>query len=125
VSPMPGGRIEPAAQISGPPPLLWLAWVCAVATIIYVIGAPFWAAEYPMMTDFPFHAASSSIFRHYLDAGWHFREQFVFPEVNPEESIFGFPLAVNIVPKKKDRAAALELYRKLGVPFQKEKQVVA
>jgi hypothetical protein len=64
--------------MSGPPPLLWLAWVCAVATIVYVIGAPFWAAEYPMMTDFPFHTASSSIFRHYLDPGWHFQEQFVF-----------------------------------------------
>lgn len=75
---MPGGRIQPGARMSGPPPLLWLAWVCAAATIIYVVGAPFWAAEYPMMTDFPFHAASSSIFRHYLDGGWHFREQFVF-----------------------------------------------
>lgn len=75
---MPGGRIHPGAPMSGPPPLLWLAWVCAVATIVYVIGAPFWAAEYPMMTDFPFHAASSSIFRHYLDPAWHFHEQFVF-----------------------------------------------
>ena len=43
-----------------------------------MLGYMFWAAEYPMMTDFPSHAASSSIFRHYLDAGWHFREQFVF-----------------------------------------------
>ncbi len=64
--------------MSGPPPLLWLAWICAAATIVYTIGAPFWAAEYPMMTDFPFHAASSSVFRHYMDGGWHFREQFVF-----------------------------------------------
>lgn len=64
--------------MSGPPPLLWLAWLCAVATIVYVIGAPLWAAEYPMMTDFPFHTASSSIFRHYLDPGWHFHEQFAF-----------------------------------------------
>jgi hypothetical protein len=52
--------------------------MCALATIIYVVGAPFWSAEYPMMTDFPFHTASSSIFRHYLDPGWHFHEQFVF-----------------------------------------------
>jgi hypothetical protein len=64
--------------MSGPRPLSWLAWVCAAATIGYVIGAPFWAAEYPMMTDFPFHTASASIFRHYLDRGWHFHEQFVF-----------------------------------------------
>lgn len=64
--------------MTGPRPLLWLAWVCAAATIIYVVGAPFWVADYPMMTDFPFHTASSSVFRHYADAGWHFREQFVF-----------------------------------------------
>ena len=75
---MPGGRIYPGAPMSGPPALLWLAWVCAAAAIIYVVGAPFWAAEYPMMTDFPFHASSSSVFRHYLDKGWHFHEQFVF-----------------------------------------------
>jgi len=75
---MPGGRIEPAARVTGPQPLLWLAWVCAAATIVYVVGAPFWVADYPMMTDFPFHASSSSVFRHYTDAGWHFREQFVF-----------------------------------------------
>jgi hypothetical protein len=43
-----------------------------------VVGAPFWVADYPMMTDFPFHTASSSVFRHYTDAGWHFHEQFVF-----------------------------------------------
>ncbi|MGB8329793.1 MAG: hypothetical protein WCE62_06675 [Polyangiales bacterium] len=49
-----------------------------MATIVYVVGAPFWAAEYPMMTDFPFHAASSSVFRHYGEPAWHFREQFVF-----------------------------------------------
>jgi hypothetical protein len=64
--------------MTGPPPLLWLAWLCAAATIAYVVGAPFWAADYPMMTDFPFHTASSSVFLHYTDAGWHFREQFVF-----------------------------------------------
>jgi hypothetical protein len=75
---MPGGRIGPAAQVTGPQPLLWLAWACAAATITYVVGAPFWAADYPMMTEFPFHTASSSVFRHYSDAGWHFHEQFVF-----------------------------------------------
>ncbi|UCF47154.1 MAG: hypothetical protein JSU89_08200 [Myxococcales bacterium] len=75
---MPGGRIEPAARVTGPPPLLWLAWLCAGATITYVVGAPFWAADYPMMTDFPFHTASSAVLRHYTDADWHFREQFVF-----------------------------------------------
>lgn len=75
---MPGGRFQPAAPLSGPRPLEWLAWLCAAAAVVYVIGAPLWATEYPMMTDFPFHAASSAIFRHHVDSGWHFREQFVF-----------------------------------------------
>ena len=75
---MPGGRIQPAARVTGQQPLAWLAWLCAAATIAYVVGAPFWAADYPMMTEFPFHAASSSVFRHYTDPGWHFHEQFAF-----------------------------------------------
>lgn len=47
-----------------------------------------------------------------------FKEQLVFPEINPEESTFIFPLAVNIVPRKKDRAAALAAYHALGVPLK-------
>ncbi len=47
-----------------------------------------------------------------------FREQMVFPEINPEESTFSFPLGVNIVPRAKDRARALVAYRKLGVPLK-------
>src|SRR5262249_35380045 len=49
-----------------------------------------------------------------------FREQVVFPEINPEESTFTFPLGVNIVPRIKDRERALAAYRKLGVPLQKD-----
>jgi large subunit ribosomal protein L5 len=49
-----------------------------------------------------------------------FREQFVFPEVNPEESPYTFSLGVNVVPKKKDQKAALEAYKALGVPFRAE-----
>jgi large subunit ribosomal protein L5 len=49
-----------------------------------------------------------------------FREQFVFPEINPEESLFTFPLGVNIVPRQKDREAAIAAYRSLGVPLKKE-----
>lgn len=64
--------------MTGPPPLQWLAWICAAATIAYVVGAPLLAAKYPMITEFPFHASSSSVIRHYVDAGWHFREQFLF-----------------------------------------------
>lgn len=75
---MPEGRIGPGVRLKGPKPLLWLAWVCAAATIVYVVGAPLWAADYPMMTDFPFQTAAASILRHYGDASWHFQEQFVF-----------------------------------------------
>ncbi len=48
-----------------------------------------------------------------------FTEQMVFPEINPEESPVTFSLGVNIVPKKRNRKAAIEEYRKLGVPFKK------
>lgn len=75
---MPGGHTGSTARVTGPAPLSWLAWLCAAVTIAYVVGAPFWVADYPMMTDFPFHAASSSVFRHYMDPGWHFDEQFQF-----------------------------------------------
>ena len=48
-----------------------------------------------------------------------FKEQYVFPEINPEESIMTFPLGINIVPREKKRPAALEAYRALGVPLKK------
>jgi hypothetical protein len=48
----------------------------AVATGAYVVCAPLVASRYPMITDFPFHAANASILRHYFDPAWHFREQF-------------------------------------------------
>lgn len=51
-----------------------------------------------------------------LNAG--FREQYVFPEIDPEESPFTFPLGVNIVPKEKDQKIALETFKKLGVPMR-------
>jgi len=48
-----------------------------------------------------------------------FTEQMVFPEINPEESPVTFSLGVNIVPRERNRKAAVEEYRKLGVPFKK------
>lgn len=47
------------------------------------------------------------------------REQHVFPEINPEESAFIFSLQVTAVPYAKNRTAALEWYRKMGVPLKK------
>jgi len=48
-----------------------------------------------------------------------FKEQFVFPEINPEESLFTFSLGANIVPRVRQREKAVELYRALGVPLKK------
>ena len=48
------------------------------------------------------------------------KEQFVFPEVNPEESSFIFSLGVNVVPRHKSRTEALQAYRRLGVPLSKK-----
>jgi hypothetical protein len=51
-----------------------------------------------MMTDFPFHAASSSVFRHYLDPGWHFDEQFQFQVLAaPYLTFYGLAAAFMLV----------------------------
>lgn len=70
--------MPPIGRLDGPRPLLWLAWLGAAATVLYFVGSPLASTEYPMMTDFPMHTASASVFRHYGDPEWHFREQFVF-----------------------------------------------
>ncbi|MBI3589146.1 MAG: 50S ribosomal protein L5 [Candidatus Liptonbacteria bacterium] len=48
------------------------------------------------------------------------KEQFVFPEVNPEESALTFSLGLNIVPKMKHRSKVIEVYREFGVPLKKK-----
>lgn len=47
------------------------------------------------------------------------REQFVFPEVKPEQSPVSFSLGVSLVPKKKNREEALKEFRELGAPLKK------
>ncbi len=47
-----------------------------------------------------------------------FKEQFVFPEVNPEESLFIFSLAAGVIPRIKNRVQAVEFYRLHGVPLK-------
>lgn len=47
-----------------------------------------------------------------------FREQYVFPEVIAEESPFSFSLEATFVPRRKKRDAALEAYKKFGVPLK-------
>ena len=95
---MRGDSTASARRVSGPRPVLWLAWIGASATIGYVIGAPLSSAEYPMMTDFPFHTASSSILRHYGDADWHFREQFALqPLTVPYLTLYGLSALLMVV----------------------------
>jgi large subunit ribosomal protein L5 len=48
------------------------------------------------------------------------RDQLVFPEISPEQSPITFSIGVSVVPRRKDHQAALEAYRKWGVPLQKE-----
>lgn len=48
-----------------------------------------------------------------------FKEQNVFPEIDMEKSKVNFGLQVTIVPRKKNREAAIALYRRLGLPLKK------
>ncbi len=48
------------------------------------------------------------------------RDQLVFPEISPEKSPVSFSIGVSIVPKKKDRKIAEEVYKAFGVPMKKE-----
>jgi large subunit ribosomal protein L5 len=47
------------------------------------------------------------------------KEQFVFPEVNPEQSPISFSLGISMVPRKRNRREALENFRRLGAPLKK------
>jgi hypothetical protein len=57
-------------------PFRTLLVVMSVAVTWYVVAGPIAATRYPPMTDLPFHAAHTSILRHYWDPSWHFHEQF-------------------------------------------------
>lgn len=50
-----------------------------------------------------------------------FRDQYVFPEINPEESTSAFSLGVNIVSKIKNKRLAKEEYLKVGFPLKIKK----
>src|SRR5450432_738246 len=57
-------------------PAATLRVMLSFAVSAYVIAYPFTVVRYPPITDLPFHAAETSILRHYLDPSFHFREQF-------------------------------------------------
>jgi hypothetical protein len=83
-----------------------------VALFAYVIGYPFTLVRYPPLTDLPFHAAQVSIFRHYLDPAFHFREQFsLHPLEAPYVSMYAlgafFALFASITTASKLMAMAM------------------
>jgi hypothetical protein len=70
-------RPHPVRREEGAPePGRALFVAVSVALAAYVIAYPFTLVRYPPLTDLPFHAAQTSILRHYLDPSFHFREQF-------------------------------------------------
>jgi large subunit ribosomal protein L5 len=48
-----------------------------------------------------------------------FKEQAVFPEIDSEKSKTSFGIQVTVVPREKNREAAIALYRRLGLPLKK------
>ncbi len=48
-----------------------------------------------------------------------FKEQNVFPEIDMEKSKTSFGIQVTIVPRKKNREQAIDLYRRIGLPLKK------
>ncbi len=48
-----------------------------------------------------------------------FKDQTVFPEIELEKTRINFGMQVTIVPKTKNREAAIDLYRHLGIPLKK------
>ena len=50
------------------------------------------------------------------------KEYVVFPEVNTEIAKANFGLEITFVPRERNRDKAMELYRSLGIPFNKVKK---
>jgi len=48
------------------------------------------------------------------------REQFVFPEISPEQSSLTFSLEISAVPRRRGRDGAIKTLRELGVPLKKK-----
>jgi len=47
-----------------------------------------------------------------------FKDQYAFPEIEMDKSEIDFGLEVTLVPKEKDRTKAVEMYKKIGIPFK-------
>ncbi|WP_437776788.1 hypothetical protein [Sorangium sp. So ce1097] len=69
-----------------------------IAVSVLVIAVPLAVVRYPPMTDLPFHAAQTAVFRHYLDPAWHFREQFTLqPLAVPYMSMYALGALLMLV----------------------------
>lgn len=50
------------------------------------------------------------------------KEHIVFPEVDLETVKVNFGVEVTVVPKERKRASAMELFKAIGIPFQKQER---
>jgi hypothetical protein len=67
-----------------------IAFAIVVVGALWVVVWPFTRVTHPPITDLPFHAAQVSIFRHYTDPAYHFREQFTLhPFEVPYVTMYG------------------------------------
>jgi large subunit ribosomal protein L5 len=48
------------------------------------------------------------------------KEQFIFPEINPEKSPVAFSFGITLVPRNKNRARAVKTLLEFGVPLKKQ-----
>ena len=74
------------------------------------------AAAFPRVKDFRGVEVSQVDENGNLNVG--FKDQYVFPAINPEKSRVPFGFQVTLVPRVKNREAAIDFYRSFGVPLK-------
>lgn len=80
------------------PPFTLATAAAAIVVSLYVVAWPFTQAHLPPMTDLPFHAAATSILRHWFDPAFHFREQFTLePLKAPYWTMYGLGALLALV----------------------------
>lgn len=97
-----------------------LVIAAALSLTLYVVCYPLWVGRYPPLTDLPFHAAQTSILRHYWDPAFHFHEQYTLHPVEvPYVSMYAlgavFALVMSIVSATKLMAACMLLMLPAGL----------
>ncbi|WP_437285887.1 hypothetical protein [Sorangium sp. So ce406] len=92
------GPLRRAAAAARRAPLSAALALVVLAVSVHVIAVPLAVVRYPPMTDLPFHAAQTAVFRHYLDPEWHFREQFTLqPLAVPYMSMYALGALLQLV----------------------------